>query len=301
MKLDRIVVAVDFSAPSLEAARWTAASIAGDAEVVLAHVVAIPDAPPIVRGRFPKRDLLVETVRDGADRRLRELSHSLPSERIWLEIVEGAEPAAALAKLADDFSADLLVTGTHGERPGAWEGLGSTAEHLVRQARVPMLLVAHARGGAPAHIVVPVAEPQTAALALGWAALLARPSDARVTALHVTSQGFMQAVRRAAEIVAGAPPSEGAPPLTGAPEDDGTWLEGVVRAGVPRERAASEIVTGDPTPAILAAAERLGADLVVMGRSEGGELRRAVLGSVVAGVLRRAPCPVLVVPEPLAR
>jgi hypothetical protein len=35
-----------------------------------------------------------------------------------------------------------------------------------------------------------------------------------------------------------------------------------------------------------------------MGRGDGGHLRRAVLGSVIDGVLRAAPCPVLVVPEP---
>jgi nucleotide-binding universal stress UspA family protein len=104
-------------------------------------------------------------------------------------------------------------------------------------------------------------------------------------------------VRRAAEIVAGATPVQGTPPLARAPEEEGIWLENSVAAGVPRERAASEVVAGDPTLEILGAVDRLGADLVVMSRSEGHELRRAVLGSVVAGVLRRAPCPVLVVPE----
>jgi nucleotide-binding universal stress UspA family protein len=57
------------------------------------------------------------------------------------------------------------------------------------------------------------------------------------------------------------------------------------------------VVSGEPTREILAAAKRLDADLIVMGRHGHGNLRRAVLGSVVEGVLRGAPCPVLVVPE----
>jgi nucleotide-binding universal stress UspA family protein len=75
------------------------------------------------------------------------------------------------------------------------------------------------------------------------------------------------------------------------------WLEGAVSAGVPRERANSEVSFGEPTSEILSAAERLGVDLIVVGRHGEGNLRRALLGSVVDGVLRGSKCPVLVVPE----
>ncbi|MGH3133235.1 MAG: universal stress protein [Gaiellaceae bacterium] len=50
---------------------------------------------------------------------------------------------------------------------------------------------------------------------------------------------------------------------------------------------------GEPAAAIVDAAEGLDADLVVVGRRSA--LRRLVLGSVSAAVLRRAPCDVLVV------
>ena len=43
------------------------------------------------------------------------------------------------------------------------------------------------------------------------------------------------------------------------------------------------------------------ADLVVMGRRDAGNFRRAVLGSVVERVLHGARCPVLVVPESAGR
>jgi len=74
MGFERIVVGIDFSPASFEAARWTARHFACGTELVLAHVIAIPEAPPIVRSRFPRRDLVVDTVRVGAETRLRELS-----------------------------------------------------------------------------------------------------------------------------------------------------------------------------------------------------------------------------------
>jgi nucleotide-binding universal stress UspA family protein len=71
----------------------------------------------------------------------------------------------------------------------------------------------------------------------------------------------------------------------------------MIDAGVSRAKARSEIAFGDAAREIIAASDRLEADLVVMGRRTSGNLRRSVLGSVVNAVLRDATCPVLVVPE----
>jgi nucleotide-binding universal stress UspA family protein len=51
---------------------------------------------------------------------------------------------------------------------------------------------------------------------------------------------------------------------------------------------------GEPAAELVAAARELGADLVVLGRRS-RSLRRLVLGSVSAKVVRHAPCDVLVV------
>jgi nucleotide-binding universal stress UspA family protein len=48
---------------------------------------------------------------------------------------------------------------------------------------------------------------------------------------------------------------------------------------------------------IVGVAEKLGADLIVMGCRGRGGIRRAVGGSVSDAVIRSAPCPVLVVPS----
>jgi universal stress protein E len=296
MKLDKLAIGIDFSTPSVEAASWAARHFAPGAELVLVHVISIPEAPPIVRSRFPRRDLLIDTVREGAEKKLRELSLSLSAGRVWLEIREG-NPVECLTDVAAEFSADIIVAGAHGERPGVQEALGTTAEHLVRAASCPVLLHAGPGLTPPTHILVPVDKSEHALHALRWAGELSRRYGIKVTAMHVMTAGIASSALAAATIVSGVPPIDPPPHLSTVEMTD-QWLESAVAAGVPRERAASEVAFGEPTREILGAADRLTADLIVIGRRGEGKIRRAVLGSVVDGVLRGTACPVLVVPEP---
>lgn len=66
-----------------------------------------------------------------------------------------------------------------------------------------------------------------------------------------------------------------------------------------RERglaARALLVQGPPVKSILAEAEKLQADVIVIGSHGHGALYRALLGSVGEGVVRASQCPVLVVP-----
>lgn len=56
-------------------------------------------------------------------------------------------------------------------------------------------------------------------------------------------------------------------------------------------------IVGEPVEVILEVAERLGADYVVMGSHGRSRLYDLVFGSVAEGVLRDAPCPVMLVPS----
>jgi nucleotide-binding universal stress UspA family protein len=143
---------------------------------------------------------------------------------------------------------------------------------------------------------VPVDKSEHAVHALRWAGELSRRYGIQVTAIHVVSATIASSVLAAASIVSGAPPID-PPTHVASAEISDRWLESAVAAGVPRERATSEVTFGQPTREILSAAERLGVDLIVIGRRGEGNIRRAVLGSVVDGVLRGSTCPVLVVPE----
>ncbi len=60
-------------------------------------------------------------------------------------------------------------------------------------------------------------------------------------------------------------------------------------------------ITGDPAAEVLQVAAGLGADLIVMATHGRKGLRRLVLGSVAARVVREASCPVLTVRPNAAR
>jgi nucleotide-binding universal stress UspA family protein len=77
---------------------------------------------------------------------LRDLAHdghaadSTSSIR-WTTHLRHTEPAQALAQLASDTEADLILVGTHGHRGLARFLLGSVAEAVVRLAPCPVLVV----------------------------------------------------------------------------------------------------------------------------------------------------------------
>ncbi|MCS7166712.1 MAG: universal stress protein [Gemmatales bacterium] len=58
--------------------------------------------------------------------------------------------------------------------------------------------------------------------------------------------------------------------------------------------------TGDPVEMILRVAGELPADLIVMGSHGRTGLARLLMGSVAEQVVRKAPCPVLVVKRPIS-
>jgi nucleotide-binding universal stress UspA family protein len=58
---------------------------------------------------------------------------------------------------------------------------------------------------------------------------------------------------------------------------------------------------GDPAESIVDAAQSEGADVIVVGSHGRGALGRALIGSVSDQVVRRAPCPVLVVRSTIGR
>jgi nucleotide-binding universal stress UspA family protein len=74
-------------------------------------------------------------------------------------------------------------------------------------------------------------------------------------------------------------------------------IEGLLaRSGVDPRRARIVIGKGQPADVILERACRGDVDLIVMGTHGRTGLQRLLVGSVAEGVLRRAPCPVVVVP-----
>lgn len=291
MRIDRIVVGIDFSWPSITALQWVSRELAPDAEVVLVHALEIPEPPGILR-EPGATDTLAEVATEGARRRLDAAANTLAREHSSCLVRRGA-PEDVLAAVAEELDADLVVAGPHRRRHGLWERRDTTVERLVARSTVPVLLIPVTPPARPAHVLVPTEEATVKSATGAWAEAMAERLGARLTRLTV---------------VGAAVPSHllGTVPMAGAagewapypePGGRGGWIDALLDTsdddGVPER----ETTFGEPGQEIIATAERY-ASLIVMGRQRAGNLRRAFVGSVTREVLRGATTPVLVVPEP---
>jgi len=137
-------------------------------------------------------------------------------------------------------------------------------------------------------IVVGIGEQNGPDHALDTALELARQSGARVHAVHAfTLPAFFTSVpgldyvdARSVQAYASRMQAE---------------LEARVRRRHPRAAVTCSAVPGTPDEVLRCEAERLGAELIVVGAVRKGRIAQAILGTTAQRVLRRAPVPVYVV------
>jgi nucleotide-binding universal stress UspA family protein len=138
-----ILCAVDFSPASMNALEH-ALSLAQESGKRLTLVYA-QDWPFDVRASEVLGTDAARYQRQLHERAARELSAAVPAEaRTWCqieEVVAIGRPHEVILERARDAAADLIVMGAHG-RPGLdLHVLGSTTDHVVREAACPVLTV----------------------------------------------------------------------------------------------------------------------------------------------------------------
>jgi len=294
MNLDLVVFGLDFTEPSLAAARWVAREFAPQARLRLLHAIEIPHPPSFLEGRYPPRERILEVAREGAERRLAEVARALAGGRRGAVNAEAREGRASevLVTAARESRPDLIAIGEPAERHGLWRILGSTAERLVHEAPVPVLIARDVPAGPPTSILVPFDESPHAARALAWARFLGAGWQSTVTVIHAVAPTIIGHMRLVST------PARARDLDRQYRELAGQWLEQrVVGEGFSADEARAVIAEGDPRTEILATAARIEAQLIVMGSRGSGAIGKAVLGSIANGVLRGASCPVLVVAD----
>lgn len=289
---ERILVAIDFSDPSVDALRWAARRFPG-AEITLFHALERGEPPAYVRraigaeldlGR--ERELDVRT----------NLEHLAEECGIPARIlVRTGWPPREVDLAARETDSRLVVVGAHTRRIWPWDEPGATASKIVEETSRPVVVWRpRPKQADPEDRTVLAAldlrdgsEPVAPA-----AAEVADYFGARLVLLHVlprTLQAYLRAVS-----------------TTSKARDTLKQVEDVARqeilGKVPSgHRARLEIqpvvARGRPVTQILALAENEAANLIVMGqRHSPSRTGRALLGSVTGSVLRGANCSVLVFP-----
>ena len=141
-RISRILVAVDFSPHASNALEWARAfADSFRAKLILLHVI------DHIRG--PVAGLGAETggvadvaplyeLREETDKRMEELKALIPDAQT---VVREASPPAAIVDAALELNCQMIVMGTHGHSGLEHLLLGSVAEYVVRNSKVPVLTV----------------------------------------------------------------------------------------------------------------------------------------------------------------
>lgn len=233
---------------------------------------------------FPGSDALEGDLRRIAEGWL-EAAKGLANVPVQMRTVRATSPAKGLHELAEQIDAELIVVGSSHRGSVGRVLPGGVGERLLQE--LPCAVSVAPRGYAtqvrePVRVVaVGYDLSDESEVALGLAADLAGAAGGTLRILTADDSG--------AAVL----------------EDAREHLRRTVmerRDSLPSElRADGQVVLrGEPTRVLLDELDK-GVDLMVMGSRGYGPLGRALLGSVAAHVVRRAPCPVVIVPRAAAR
>jgi nucleotide-binding universal stress UspA family protein len=288
----RILVGVDGSTTSQEALRW-ASGLGGalGAEVVAIHALGLLDRwhDPDASARSWRTTLCALVERTWCAPLARSPGHHR------VEVRDG-EPIEVLLAAIEDEHADLLVVGSRGVGGRPELALGSTSLHVLRAARVPVLVVPDRRQAAAAadglrlrHLLVGVDHSQASRAALELAADVAASLGGSLSVLEV--------VEYVPAFPLDEPTAAGGGRQRRVAEAAMALLEAEARDVRARGVGVQVVVrSGDPAATLLEVGDDVDADLVVVGTRGRGGPDELLLGSVARTVADRARRPTLVVP-----
>jgi len=283
--LSRILLPVDFSERSVAAARY-ARSLAGHfgSEILVLHVLT---PPQYEFGAQIGGSMIEELYRGRARQAAAELDAFLAAELAGMSVeravVEG-DPAGKIVEYARERGVDIIMMPTHGFGPYRRFILGSNTAKVLHDAECPVWTCAHIEQVSHAaavplrSILCAVDLGSESSKTLFWAASLAREFGAHLTLFHATAGdadigddsevSWRIDVREAAE-------------------QELSRLQGFVHA-----EADLLIEAGEPAKVICAAASRVQADALVIGRGSAAGLFGRLRTNAYA-IIRQAPCPVV--------
>ena len=282
--MQSILVATDFSERSNCAVRRASLlAKAAKCRLVLLHVVD-DDRPSRLQEIEQQAALLL--LQETAARILED--EGIQAEPL---VREGA-PFATVTDTASEVGADLIAVGTPRRQLLQDVFIGTTAERIMRQSAVPVLMVSKEPAAAYHHMLAAVdlseasARAARTAVKLGldrhMAVSLLYLFDAEATGLMIRSATPMAEIRKYQDQEAAKA---------------GDALESFLKkTGLASVNPVVRQIDAPVAQLICATAEELKADLIVVGTQGKSGVPRLLLGSVAEGVLRTAKQDVLAVP-----
>ncbi|HJT00468.1 MAG TPA: universal stress protein [Terriglobales bacterium] len=136
-RISRILVATDFSPQAGKALQWAhSCARAFGAKLLLLHVIdifSLAEVGCVIGGIDP-----LHLLREQAHKCMGELKAVVPDAET---MVHEGSPRPAIVDAALELDCQMIVMGTHGRSGLAHLLLGSVAEYVVRNSKVPVLTV----------------------------------------------------------------------------------------------------------------------------------------------------------------
>jgi nucleotide-binding universal stress UspA family protein len=278
-----ILFAIDFS-PGAEKAGLYAKAIARRYASTV-HLVHVIDLSSVVQA--PDAGVCLDVVRKGGESALSFAREQFASAniRVKTSLAEGLDPARAILQIAHDESIDLIVSGTRGHTGLARLTLGSMAEQLIHNAECPVLTVGpevplHNAAGGFERVVYATDFSAEAAKASTVVLSLAQETGAHVYLCHVLPRKGRH---------------HGGDGLV-LTEQFSAALQRTI-PDVAREWCEPECIVehGYAADGILLLAQRVNADLIVLGTRRSSHWFDSFKAGIAYDVIRTARCSVLTI------
>jgi len=291
-----VVVGVDGSEESLLAAEWAARE--AERRRTPLRIVSAPLPTPRVHAYHASPAEVASALRAVSERALdaAKLRSEAVASGLAVETCLLSGPPA-LAMAGSGWDASLLVVGARGAGGFVSMVLGSVSRYTALHAPCPVVVARFESMAVHREIAVGVRDPLEAAEALAFAFDEAALSGADLTVVHAWS-GFPAALSLSVHGEATELRSASAAQIT-AEADRGLaaaltgWQD-----KYPGVRVRHDVIHGHPARVLASYSAR--ADLVVLGRHDGGSAGGAGIGTIQHAVLDHARGPVAVVPSAVA-
>jgi nucleotide-binding universal stress UspA family protein len=143
LKAPDILVPVDFSPTSINAVRVALGIAAPDGDLTLLHVIDQEFVEDAVAAGMGSSDEINAKLRQQAESNFASALEGIQTGEVEIErMVVVGSPFVEILKIARDLDLPMIVMGVRGRSTAPEEILfGSTAEKVLRGARVPVLCV----------------------------------------------------------------------------------------------------------------------------------------------------------------
>jgi nucleotide-binding universal stress UspA family protein len=283
IRLDKILLATDFSEASRHAERYAVAlARLFGARLFALHVGISEEALEPYGAVSP---YLMGKIRQARDLQMRLLQESLQSEGIPSGcILEEGDIKDKINEIIQNYSIDLVVLGTHGRQGIARVLVGSTAENVFRSTGLPVLTVgpnsADSNPDRPiTHIIYATDFTRDSEITARYALSIAQRFHAGLTVMHVIPEGISSVADeerlekhccdKLRKLV---------------PEPDCEWCH-----------VEHLVEHGDVVDRIVQVADEQRADLIVLGVHNAIQFMSPVPERTAYQIICRANCPVLTI------